>query len=77
MEVQVAAGTDTIDQLINEKLLGGEIHNLGRWNEMIKSGKNSIVCQLSARLNGIKKLKQADFNVKLTVATGIIRSKIQ
>ena len=77
MEVQVAAGTDTIDQSTNEKLLGGVINNSGRWNKMIKNGKNSIVSQLSARLNGKKKLKKADFKAKLTVATGIIQSKIQ
>ena len=44
---------------------------------MIKNERNLIVSQLSARLNGMKKLKQADFKAKLTVATGIIQSKIQ
>ena len=44
---------------------------------MISGGKNSIVSQLSGRLNGIMKLKQADFKTKLAVATGIIQSKIQ
>ena len=44
---------------------------------MVKNGKNSIVKQLSGRLNGLKKLKQADFKSKLAVATGIIQSKIQ
>ena len=39
--------------------------------------KSSIVSQLSGRLNGLKKLKQADFKSKLQVATGIIQSKIQ
>ena len=77
LEVQVEAGTDTIEQSESEKLLGGVIHNTGRWNEMIKNGKNSIVRQLSSRLNGMKKLRQADFKTKLAVATGIIQSKIQ
>ena len=39
--------------------------------------KNSIVSQLSGRVNGLKKLKNADFKSKLAVATGIIQSKIQ
>ena len=60
MEVQVAAGTDIIKQTESEKLLGGVIHNSGRWNEMVKYGKNSILSQLSSRLNGMKKLTQAD-----------------
>ena len=77
MEVQVQAGPDVIEQSVHEKLLGGVIHNSGRWNEMIRTGKNSIVNQLSARQNGMKKLTQADFKTKLAVATGIIQSKIQ
>ena len=77
MEVQVSAGPDQIKQSTSEKLLGGVVHNSGRWNEMISGGKNSIVNQLTGRLNGIRKLKQADFKSKLAVATGIIQSKIQ
>ena len=44
---------------------------------MIKGGKNSIVCQLAGRLSALKKLQQADFKSKLTVATAVIQSKIQ
>ena len=77
MEVQVRAGPDTIEQSSNEKLLGGIIHNSGRWNEMLKDGKSSVISQLAGRLNGLKKLKQADFKAKLTVATAVIQSKIQ
>ena len=51
MEVEVTAGQDTIEQSISEKLLGGIIHNTGRWNEMVKNGKSSIVSQLAGRLN--------------------------
>ena len=77
MEVQVQAGPDLIEQSVSEKLLGGVIHNTGRWNEMIKGGKGSIVSQLAGRLNALKKLQQADFKCKLTVATAVIQSKIQ
>ena len=73
LEVQVLAGQDLIKQSVSEKLLGGIIHNSGRWNEMTRS----IVSQLSGRLNGLKKLKNGDFKSKITVATGIIQSKIQ
>ena len=77
LEVQVSAGPDLIEQSTSEKLLGGMIQNSGKWNEMISNSKNSIVKQLSGRLNGIKQLKQADFKSKLSVATGVIQSKIQ
>lgn len=66
-----------IDQSESEKLLGGIIHQSGRWNEMVKNSKSSIICQLAGRLNGLKKLEQADFKSKLTVATAVIQSKIQ
>jgi hypothetical protein len=61
MEVQVRAGPDEIEQSVSEKLLGGIIHQSGRWNEMVKNSKSSIICQLAGRLNGLKKLEQADF----------------
>jgi hypothetical protein len=77
VEVHVLAGQDQIEQSVSEKLLGGIIHNSGRWNDMIRHGKSSIVSQLSGRLSGLKKLKNADFKSKLAVATGIIQSKIQ
>ena len=35
------------------------------------------MCQLAGRLNGLKKLQQADFKSKLSVTTAIIQSKIQ
>ena len=72
MEVQVSAGPDQIKQSTCEKLLGGVVHISGRWNEMSSGGKNSKVNQLLGRINGIRKLKQADFKSKLDVATGII-----
>ena len=35
MEVQVQAGSDTIEQSTSEKLLGGTVHFTGRWNEIL------------------------------------------
>ena len=57
LEVEVRAGQDIVEQSVSEKLLGGVIHNSGRWNEMIRNSKISIVSQLTGRLNAIKKLK--------------------
>ena len=77
MDVEVRAGQDIVEQSESEKLLGGVIHNSGRWNEMIRNNKMSIVSQLTGRLNAIKKLKNADFKSKLSVTTALIQSKIQ
>ena len=77
MDVQVRAGQDIVEQSESEKLLGGVIHNSGRWNEMIRNNKMSITSQLAGRLNALKKLKNADFKSKLSITTAIIQSKIQ
>ena len=77
MEVQVKAGQDTIEQSESEKLLGGVIHHSGRWNEMIRNSKISIISQLRGRLNAVKKFKNADFKSKLSITTALIQSKIQ
>ena len=77
LDVQVQAGQDLVEQSESEKLLGGLIHNSGRWNEMIRDSKMSITSQLAGRLNALKKLKNADFKSKLSVTTAIIQSKIQ
>ena len=77
MDVQVQAGPDIVEQSESKKLLGGVIHNSGRWNEMIRNSKMSIISQLSGRLNALKKLKNADFKSKLSITTAIIQSKIQ
>ena len=77
LDVQVRAGQDVVKQSVSEKLLGGVIHNSGRWNEMIRNSKMSIVNQLTGRLNAIKKLKNADFKSKLSITTALIQSKIQ
>ena len=42
-----------------------------------EGGKGSIVSQLAGRLYALKKLQQADFKCKLTVATAVIQSNIQ
>ena len=77
MDVQVLADSDIVEQSESEKLLGGVIHNSGRWNEMIRNNKMSITSQLAGRLNALKKLKNADFKSKLSITTAIIQSKIQ
>ena len=61
MDVQVQAGPDIVEQSESEKLLGGVIHNSGRWNEMIRNSKMSITSQLAGRLNALKKLKKLRF----------------
>ena len=45
---------------------------------MLRDGETSVLKQVTTRLNGLKKIAaNADFRTKLSVATGIIQSKLQ
>ena len=45
---------------------------------MLRDGKDSVVKQITTRLNGLKKIAvNASFKTRLMVATGIIQSKLQ
>ena len=62
----------------NERLLGATIDGTGTWNIMIRDGEDSVIKQVTTRLNGLKKIAQnADFKTRLSVANGIIQSKLQ
>ena len=77
-KVILKAGKHTIKPSDNEKLLGSFIDGTGNWKFMLRDGKDSVVKQVSTRLNGLKKIAtNADFKTKLMVATGIIQSKLQ
>ena len=41
-----------------EKLLGGQIHNTLTWNQLLVEGKNSLVKQLVARNNSLKRVSR-------------------
>ena len=77
-QVFLQAGTHVIDQSQSEKLLGSFIDQSGGWRLMLRDGEASVLKQVTTRLNGLKKIAaNADFRTKLTVATGIIQSKLQ
>ena len=76
--VILKAGAHVIKPSENEKLLGAIIDGTGGWKEMLRDGKESVLKQVTSRLNGLKKIAvNADFKTRLMVATGIIQSKLQ
>ena len=76
-EVAVKAGPFTIKSSESEKLLGINIHQSMTWNHHIRDGDGSVLKQLTTRINGLKKLSsKADFKTKLTLANGIVMSKL-
>ena len=76
-EVQLKAGNFTIKPSESQKLLGVTIHQSMSWNQQIRDGKESVLKQLTSRVNGLRKLApRASFTTKLMIANGIVISKL-
>ena len=75
-QVSIQAGPFTIKPTEAEKLLGGNLHQSLKWNYHIRDSDNSIMKQLTSRINGLKKIdSNSTFNTRLMVANGVIMSK--
>ena len=75
--VSIQAGEFTIEPTESEKMLGGQLQQSMKWNYHIRYSKQSIMRQLTSRINGLKKIaKNATFNTRLTVANGAVMSKL-
>ena len=76
-QVSIQAGPFTITPTESEKLLGGHLHQSLQWNHHIRDHKNSIMKQLTSRINGLKKIaRNSTFNTRLMVANGVVMSKL-
>ena len=76
-EVSVMAGGHRIKPTESHKLLGITVHQSMTWNQHIRDGKESVLRQLTVRVNGLRKLSnKADFGTKLMIANGIVMSKL-
>ena len=76
-QVSIQAGPFTIIPTESEKLLGGHLHQSLQWNHHIRNHKNSIMNQITGRINGLKKIaRNSTFNTRLMVANGVVMSKL-
>ena len=76
-EVALQAGDHTIRPTHSEKLLGGYISENLKWREHLLDSDQSLVRQLTSRINGLVKVgTNADFSTRLLVANGIFASKL-
>ena len=76
-EVSVQADGHTIEPSSSEKLLGGVICENMKWKEHLLGSDQSLVRQLTSRMNGLTKVSsRAPFSTKLMVANGIFMSKL-
>ena len=75
--VSMQAGEFNIKPTENEKLLGGHIHQSLQWNHHLSDHKESMISQLTSRVNGLKKIAaNATFKTRLMVANGVVMSKL-
>ena len=76
-EVKLEAGPHTILSSSTEKLLGCQISQDLKWNKHILEGEESLVKQITSRINGLCMLSsRASFQTRLMVANGIVVSKL-
>ena len=75
--ITLEAGGKLISGSENETLLGGIIHQSGKWRPMIRDGKGSITKQLATRIGALKIIsKHADQKTRLMVAGGLVQAKL-
>ena len=76
-EVVIQAGEHLIEPSRTEMLLGGLICEDLKWKEHLLGSDQSLVRQLSSRINGLVKVSlRAPLKTRLTVANGIFMSKL-
>ena len=76
-EVVLQAGDHAITQSRTEKLLGGNIAEDLKWREHLLDNEQSLVRQLTSRINGLVMVSQrASFSTRLMAANGIFVSKL-
>jgi hypothetical protein len=75
--VSIQAGEHTIKPTEKEKMLGGLLHHSLKWNTHLRDDKESLINQLTSRLNGLRRVcVNASFGTRLMVANGIVMSKL-
>ena len=74
--VTLNAGIHIIKPSSQEKLLGCEISDNLKWRQNIIGSQQSVIKQLSSRINSLSRLSsRADFSTRLMVANGVVMSK--
>ena len=74
-QVQLRAGEHLILPTPTEKLLGCNIHQNMKWAEHLQNGEQSLMRQLTSRVNALSKLSvNASFKTRLMAANGAFMS---
>lgn len=75
--INLDTGTELIEPVDHEKLLGGHISNNFKWNNHIRENEKSMFKNLTCKLNALYKFsKIANFKTRKMVASGLITSTL-
>ena len=67
--VSIQAGVHNIVPTKKEKMLGGILHQSLKWNTHIRDNKESLMNQLTSRINGLRKVcRNASFKTRCMIA---------
>ena len=75
--ITLNTGTEIIEPIYSEKLLGGNITNDFKFNEHLKENENSVFRSLTSRVNALSKISRvSSFKTRKMIANGIVMSKL-
>ena len=75
--ITLETGTDVIEPVSCEKLLGGYISNNFKWNEHVRGNKSSLFNTLTSRLNALRKVSRvSSFKTRKMIANGVVISRL-
>ena len=76
-DVSIQAGTHIISPSVTHKLLGAHIHQSLKWNEHLLNNKESLIKQLTTRLNGLSLIsKRTNLKTRLMIGNAVFNSKL-
>ena len=75
--ITLNTGSEIIEPIYTEKLLGGHITNDFKFNEHLKENEQSVFRSLTSRVNALSKIsKVSSFKTRKMIANGIVMSKL-
>ena len=75
--ITLNTGTEEIEPVYCEKLLGGYISNNFKWNEHVRGNDGSIFKTLVSRINALRKISNfSNFKTRKMIADGVVISRL-
>ena len=75
--IKLETGTETIEPIPNEKLLGGIVSSDLKWNNHIRDNEKSLFRLLTSRINALSKISRiSSFKTRKVIANGIVMSPL-